>query len=399
MDSVIIVHHHEITLKGGNRKMFERQLMRNTRMALSGVVPASAVWGGYGRFVIGPVPQSELDPAVNCLQTVFGLANICIGLKMEQDVGKFSEAAALLLNGRTFATIKVDTRRADKTFPVGSMEVNARVGEFICKKFGVRANLSQPDETIFIEIADGAAYVYRSKVQGAGGLPVGVSGKVTALLSAGFDSPVASYRMMKRGARVIFVHFHSAPYVTQNSVDQVKQLVEILTKYQFDSKLYVVPFGEAQQEIVAQTPPALRVVLYRRFMVRIAEAIAHREKAQALVTGESLGQVASQTLRNMRVINDVANLPILRPLVGMDKEEIIATGRKIGTYEISEQPYDDCCSFLTPRNPETGADPKVVEEVESKLDISNLVAMCVEKAAVEHFEFAKRKQATLQQGG
>jgi len=385
MDSVIIVHHHEITLKGGNRKMFERLLLQNTRTALTGVVPASCVWSGYGRFVIGPVNEPSLDTAVSRLQNVFGLANICAGLRVEQDIGKFSEAAERLLTGRTFSTIKVDTRRADKSFPLGSMEVNRQVGEFICKRFGVRANLTHPDETIFIEIVDGAAYVYRSKVEGAGGLPVGMSGNVVALLSAGFDSPVASYRMMKRGARVVFVHFHSAPYVSQNSLDQVRQLVEILTRYQFESKLFVVPFGETQQEIAAQTPPPLRVVLYRRFMVRIAEAIAYREKAEALVTGESLGQVASQTLRNMRVINDVTNLPILRPLVGMDKEEIIATARKIGTCEISEQPYDDCCSFLTPRHPETKADPKRLEEIEANLDVAKLVASSVEKAAVEKF--------------
>lgn len=394
MEFVIIVHHHEITLKGGNRRMFERQLMRNTRTALSGVLPAAAVAGGYGRFVIGPVPESSIDAAVKRLQTVFGLANICIGVEVERKIEKFNEAAEMLLAGRAFRTVKVDTRRVDKSFPVGSMDVNKQVGEFLCKRFGVRANLSQPDETVFIEIADGAAYVYRAKVQGAGGLPVGVSGRVAALLSAGFDSPIASYRMMKRGARVLFIHFHSHPYVTRDSVGQVRQLVEVLTKYQFESKLYVVPFGEAQQEIVAHTPPALRVVLYRRFMVRIAEAIAQREKAQALVTGESLGQVASQTLRNMRVINDVATLPMLRPLVGMDKEEIIALARKIGTYEISEQPYDDCCSFLTPRTPETGANPKEVLEAESKLDISRLVLMCVEKAAVERFEFGETTKAT-----
>lgn len=386
MDWFIIVHHHEITLKRGNRKLFERQLLKNTRLALAEVLPASAVGGGYGRFVIGPLSESIVDSVVDLLKTVFGLANICIGLKVDQDIEKFCEAAERLLTGRQFTTVKVDTRRVDKFFPIGSMEVNARVGEFICKKYNVRANLSQPDETIFIEIVEGVAYVYRAKIRGAGGLPVGVSGKVVALLSAGFDSPIASYSLMKRGAKVIFVHFHSYPYVTRDSVDQVKQVVNVLTQYQFDSTLHIIPFGDTQQEIVAHTPPALRVVLYRRFMVRIAEAIANKEKAQALVTGESLGQVASQTLRNMRVINDVATLPILRPLVGMDKEDIIAFARQIGTYEISSQPYDDCCSFLTPRHPETGAHAKVVKEVEEKLNIARLIQACLDKSSVEKFE-------------
>ena len=330
--------------------MFERQLLQNTRAALGELIPASSVRGGYGRFVIELVDSKDADAVINRLGYVFGLANICVGYKVGQDITHFCETADFLLAGREFATIKVDTRRADKNFPIGSMEVNARVGEFLCKRFGIRANLSDPDETIFIEIVDKVAYIYRSKIKGAGGLPVGVAGKVVALLSAGFDSPVACFHIMKRGATVIFVHFHSSPYVTQDSVDQVRQLVDVLTKFQFQSKLCVVPIGEAQQEIVMQSPPSLRVILYRRMMVRIAEAIAHREKAEALVTGESLGQVASQTLRNIRVIDDAATLPILRPLVGMDKEEIIAIARRIGTYEISSQPYDDCCSFLTPRD-------------------------------------------------
>ena len=302
----------------------------------------------------------------------------------------------MLLTGRTFSSIKVDARRVDKNFSVGSMEVNRQVGEYLCTRFGVRGNMTRPDETVFIEIVDSVAYVYRSKMKGVGGLPVGVSGKVTALLSAGFDSPVACYHMMKRGANVAFVHFHSYPYVTQDSVDQVKQLVGVLTHYQFDSKLYVIPFGEVQQEIVAKTPPSFRVILYRRLMVRVAETIAHRENSQALVTGESVGQVASQTLRNIRIIDSVAELPIFRPLIGMDKEEIIDTARKIGTYDISRQPYDDCCSFLTPRSPATWADPEAVQEAESKLEILKLVSMCLEKMSVERFSLdLETKKVTL----
>jgi len=387
MTPVIILHHHEITLKGGNRPFFESRLMQNTRRAISGLVPVSAVHGGYGRFIVDVPDEKEIGNLTQRLRKVFGIANVCVGLKTQQDVAKFCEAADILLQGRTFSTIKVDARRADKRFPVGSMDVNGKVGEYLCNKYGVRGKMTAPDETIFIEIVDGVAYVYLAKVKGAGGLPVGVSGKVTELLSAGFDSPVAGYRMMKRGATVVFVHFHSHPYVTQDSVDQVRQLVEILTAYQFESKLYIVPIGEAQQEIVAKTQPSLRVVLYRRLMVRVAESVALREKSQALVTGESLGQVASQTLRNIRVIDEVVKLPILRPLIGMDKEEIIDTAREIGTYEISSQPYDDCCSFLTPRNPATGADPKVVEENEAKLDMTKLVGMGLEKATVERFSF------------
>jgi thiamine biosynthesis protein ThiI len=385
MKPVIVVHHHEITLKRGNRQFFERQLLRNVRRALSDILPASVVRGGYGRFVIDIEPEVSAEAVAARLKNVFGLANICVGVKVPQDVDSFCEAAERLLEKKRFGTIKVDTRRADKNFPIGSMDVNSKVGEYLCKRYGVRANLTNPDETVFIEIADRAAHVYTSKLKGPGGLPVGVSGKIAAMLSAGFDSPVASYLMMKRGATVVFVHFHSYPYVTHDSVEQVRRLVRVLTDYQFDSKLYVVPFGEAQQQIVAMTTPSLRVVLYRRMMVRITEAIALREKAQAIVTGESLGQVASQTLRNMRVINDVSRLPIFRPLVGMDKEEIIDMARKIGTHDVSKQPYDDCCSFLTPRHPETWANPLEVQEAERNLKVDLLTESCVEKATAERF--------------
>lgn len=387
MNPVIVVHHHEITLKRGNRNYFERQLLRNTRLAINDLIGAGNVGGGYGRFVIELSNDISPEFVVDRLRNVFGLANICMGLRVDQNIEAFCEAADQVLKGKSFHTIKVDTRRPDRRFPIGSMEVNARVGEYLCTKYKVRANLSKPDVTVFIEIVNGTAYVYSSKTQGAGGLPVGISGRVASLLSAGIDSPVASYRMMKRGATVVFVHFHSYPYVTQDSVGQVRQLVDLLTKYQFNSKLYVVPFGEAQQEIVAHTSARLRVILYRRMMVRITEAIALKEKAQALVTGESLGQVASQTLRNIKIINDVASLPILRPLVGMDKEEIIDLARQIGTYEISKEPYDDCCSFLTPRNVETWAEPDAIREAEANLDVATIVQRCVGAAEMERFVF------------
>jgi thiamine biosynthesis protein ThiI len=232
-------------------------------------------------------------------------------------------------------------------------------------------------------------------MKGAGGLPVGASGKVVSLLSAGIDSPVSSWQMMKRGANVIFVHFHSMPYTSVNSVDQVKQLVNILTRYQFRSKLYLVPFAEAQNEIVLQAPQALRIILYRRMMVRIAERIAFQEKAEALVTGEAVGQVASQTLRNIRVINEAATLPILRPLSGFDKEETMAIARSIGTYDISKEPYDDCCSFLAPRKPSTWASAEEVSSAETKFDIEHLIQLTLSKTTTETFTYPIVQQDAL----
>jgi len=396
MRPVIIVHHHEITLKGNNRHLFERQLMNNVRRSIADLLPPAAAGGGYGRFVLRLEKESPQEQIIERLARVFGLSNICTGVEVEQSVEAFTAASLALLGDRTPRTLKVDTRRPDKQFPIRSMEVNERVGKVLCERFEARADMTAPEETVFIEIVDGTAFVYRSKVPGAGGLPTGVSGRVVSLLSAGFDSPVASWQIMKRGASVIFLHFHSMPFTTEQSVEQVRQLVTTLTRYQFRSKLYLVPFADIQQEIVAKTPAPMRVILYRRMMVRIAEAVAHREKAEALVTGDAVGQVASQTLRNIRVINNAATYPILRPLSGMDKEETMAVARKIATYDISKEPYDDCCSYLAPRKPETWADAEAVARAEEALDVSGLTAFSLRSASLERFAYpAVREEETV----
>src|ERR1041384_1384812 len=387
MKPVIVVHHHEIILKGENRGYFERQLMKNVRNSLRDLVPPPTVRGGYGRFVIEIPPGGEPADAERRLLDVFGLSNVCSGVRVGQDLGEVCAAAEKILEGREFGTIKLDTRRADKNFPLGSTAVNERVGKFLCDRFSVRANLSRPDETVSVEIADGAAYVYRSKLKGPGGLPAGVSGRIVALLSAGFDSPVAAWQMMRRGASVSFVHFHSMPYTSRRSVEQVREISSALTRFQYRSKLYLVPFADVQNEIVLRAPQPLRVILYRRMMIRIAEAVAKSDKAEALVTGESLGQVASQTLRNIRVIDGAAALPVLRPLSGTDKEEIIAMARRAGTHDISKEPEDDCCSYLAPRSPATGAAPAGVEAAEAGMDIAGFVARAVEAMTSESFVF------------
>lgn len=388
MKSIIVVHHHEIGLKGKNRGYFEKHLLRNVRLTLKGLLPQNAVTGGYGRFIIYTDSNQEvINEIIGRLKKVFGFSNICFGFETGQSIEEFNSISESLLNGKSFSTICVKTSRANKAYPKTSVEVNKEVGAFLCTRFNVRANLTQPDETIYIEIVDKLAYVYLSKIPGAGGLPAGISGRVVSLISAGFDSPVASYKIMKRGAYVVYVHFHSFPFVSHNSIDQVKKILEQLTQYQYFSKLYLVPFAECQQDIVLKTPQPLRVILYRRMMVRVAERIAINEKANALVTGESLGQVASQTLRNIRVVNNVAKLPILRPLVGSDKEEIIDVARKIETYDICKEPYDDCCSFLTPRNPETWADPTAIAEAEARFDVNDWIEKLIEKSEKVEFIF------------
>lgn len=385
MKPVIIVHHHEITLKGNNRRYFEQKLLQNMQLVLSRF-PGIVVSGGYGRNMIHiPETVSQSDVVAE-LKLVFGLANICPGFEVEQNMDLFKQATEALLRDRSFVTMRVDTRRSDKQFEFNSAEVNIEVGAFIVQRFGSKGKMVKPDITVYIEIASRKAYLYTDKLSGAGGLPAAISGKVVSLISAGFDSPVASWRMMRRGCTAVFVHFHSMPYTTQYAVDQVRELVKILTRYQFRSRLYVVPFAAVQQEIVLHCPPPLRVVLYRRMMIRIADAIARKEGAEALVTGEAIGQVASQTLRNVRAIDDAAVLPILRPLAGADKEETMDHARAIGTHDISKEPYDDCCSFLAPRSPETWAKMEEVITAEQQFDVKALMELAMKEMTVETFK-------------
>jgi thiamine biosynthesis protein ThiI len=389
---VVICHYHEVALKQKNRRIFEKKLRTNIAFALSDLVGQRMVMRGYGRLKIvlpfGFDEREKFEIVRSRLSNVFGIVNFGIGLSVGLDIEDICEASLKVIEGKSFNTFRVKTKRQNKNFPLNSTEVNKQVGAFIIEHFknngaDVKVDLKNPDLTVYVEIVDKEVYVYADRFKGPGGLPVGSSGKVVALISAGFDSPIASLLMMKRGAKVVFVHFHSYPYTSYDSIEQVREIVKILSKYQLHSKLYIVPIAEAQRIIVLNAPVGLRTILYRRLMVRIAEKVAQIEGAEALVTGESLGQVASQTLRNIRVINQVATLPILRPLIGIDKEEIIQKAKEIGTYEISSQPYDDCCSFLTGRHPETWANLDEILEIEKKLDWDNLIQMSFSGAQVE----------------
>jgi tRNA uracil 4-sulfurtransferase len=385
MDSVL-VRYHEIALKKGNRAYFTELLKKNLLAAVKDL-GAKEIRSLPARLLLtfkNDVPAATL---IERMSTVFGVANFSIVERTARDIDALRSRILESLNGGRFQSFRIETQRGDKTFPLTSPEINRQLGAAVKEKSGARVDLENAEFTVTVEILPHDAFFGFNKIAGAGGLPVGSSGRVAALISGGFDSPVAAYRMMQRGCRIIFVHFHSVPYQDKTSQEKVRQLVQLLTRHQFTSRLYMVPFAEIQRQIVAAVARPLRVVLYRRMMLRIAEAIARQEKAKALITGESLGQVASQTLDNMAVIQQAARLPILRPLVGMDKQEIIDQARRIGTFEVSSVPDQDCCQLFVPKHPATKARFIDVEEDETKLDVKDLLRFGMENAIEEDFRF------------
>ena len=380
----ILVRYHEVALKKGNRPYFLRMLKHNLASALAGL-PVRAIKSLQGRLLVlmdGPFAETELRQR---LGSVFGVANFSLAKQTARDLAPLTANIIEGLEGKTFGSFRIATKRADKSFPLTSPQINQRIGAAVQAATGSRVDLENAELTVAVEILPDEAFFAFDKFPGPGGLPVGVSGRVVALISGGIDSPVAAYRMMQRGCRVSFVHFHSAPYLDKTSQEKARTLVKLLTRHQFTSRLYLVPFGEIQRQIVAAVLRPLRVVLYRRMMLRIAEQIARREKALALVTGESLGQVASQTLENLVAIAQAANLTIFRPLIGMDKQEIIDQARRIGTFEISAIPDQDCCQLFVPPHPETKARLADVNNAEASLDLQALTALGTESATVEEF--------------
>lgn len=385
MDSVLI-RYHEIALKKGNRQYFTELLKRNLLAAVKDL-GAKEVRSLPARLLLTFKNEIDRQILIQRIGAVFGVANFSIVERTARDIEVLKTRILESLDATHFASFRVDTQRGDKTFPLTSPEINRQLGAAVQAKSGARVDLENAEFTVTVEVLPRDAFFGFDKIAGAGGLPVGASGRVVSLISGGFDSPVAAYRMMQRGCRIVFVHFHSAPYQDKTSQEKVRELIKILTRHQFLSRLYLVPFGEIQRQIVAAVARPLRVVLYRRMMLRIAEAIARREKAKALVTGESLGQVASQTLDNMAVIQQAARLPILRPLVGMDKQEIIDQSRRIGTFEISSVPDQDCCQLFVPKHPATKARFSDVESDEEKFDVKDLTRSGVENACEEEFTF------------
>jgi tRNA uracil 4-sulfurtransferase len=382
-----IVHYHEISLKRGNRPLFLRHLQHNLDRATSGLGPLRVVQLP-GRIVLDLDPVVDAAAVLDRLSRVAGLANLALAERGPSSLEAMKRAVGRAVARREFASFRITARRAFKTFPLTSVELNRALGAHVLELCpSARVDLEHPDLNVRVEVLPGEAFVYSDLRPGAGGLPVGSSGTVAALLSGGIDSPVAAWRMMKRGCRVTFVHFHSVPYLPDVSRQKARDLVARLTEWQYFSRLFLVPFGEIQREVTLSVPPPARVVVYRRLMVRIAERLARAVGAAALVTGDSLGQVASQTLQNLSRIDEVVGLPVLRPLIGMDKLEITEQARALGTFETSIEPDADCCTLFVPKHPGTRMGREEAARLEERLDVAALVKAGVEGASEEVFDF------------
>ncbi len=387
----IIVHYQEIALKGRNRPWFIGRLVRNLKR-LTADLDVREVRTLMGRLEVVLGPQADYDQIRDRIARTFGVANFSMAGRAPVDLEVLTRNIVADLEGVQTGSFRVSAKRGDKSFPMTSPQIEREIGGHIKLARGWAVNLDHPELTVNVEMLPGEVFYSWGKQRGAGGMPTGVSGRVACLLSGGIDSPVAAYRLARRGCSVMLVHFHSYPFLSRASQEKVREIARMLTRYQMHTVLCLVPFGELQRQVVLGVPQGLRVVIYRRLMMRIADGLAREWHAGGLVTGEVIGQVASQTLENLSVIGSVTQLPVLRPLVGMDKDEIIVEAQRIGTYEISIIPDQDCCQLFTPRNPATRARIEDVEAAEKQLPIEDMIAAAIRDLVREEFFFPERKQ-------
>jgi thiamine biosynthesis protein ThiI len=366
----------EISLKGGNRRWFERILTENVRKALSDL-PVALVERPAWRVLITFGEPVDFAEVVRRLGTVFGIGGMMAVEQVGHTMDDLKAHVEPLLENLSPGSFAIRCQRSAKRFPMTSPEVERQLGAFVQERTGWPVDLGKPDLVIHVLVDEKGLFTWTRKVPGPGGLPVGVGGRATCLISGGIDSPVAAYLLMKRGMRLDFVHFHSVPRTDPASLEKVEDLIRILIRYQGPARLAMVPLLPIQEEIAARCPAELRVLLYRRFMLRLAETAASELRSDALVTGESLGQVASQTIQNLRAVEAAATIPVLRPLIGLDKPEIIDIARRIGTYETSILPHFDCCSFLMPDRPATKSTARELARAEEPLDVQALVSEAI----------------------
>lgn len=374
----VVVRYHEIALKGGNRGAFVQRLVENI-LAVSSGLDVTAVRRAPGRVIISLGPKADWPELRRRLTRVFGIAKFLLCYESERSLENLASNVVTVLGNREVESFAVRTKRTDKTYPMLSPEISRIVGRAVREHTGSRVDLTTPALEIHVELLPREVLFSLEKVNGPGGLPTGCSGTVLALLSGGIDSPVAAHRMMQRGCQVELIHFHGAPFQSGASREKALELAEALVPWQGTAQLHFVPFGLVQREIVAHVDRRTRVVLYRRMMMRIAQIVARRIGAEALITGDSLGQVASQTLPNLAVVEDACDMPILRPLIGMDKQEITTQAERLGTFPISIQPDEDCCQLFVPRHPATKMSVEEALAAEAVLDVEGLAVGAAER--------------------
>ena len=364
----ILIHYDEIAVKLGNRVWFEKQLAKNVKNQIKGL-PFSNIKRFSARIYINDIDITKADQYMSKLSSVMGISSIHLMrdiISEELDIKKNSLELLELEKGN-FETFKIFTKRQNKKFPKTSQELNAIVGEVICDRLNKKVNLKNSDIELRIELVEDRAFIGQQYKKGFGGLPVGCGEHALSLISSGIDSPAASFKMLKRGVQLSYIHFHSAPATGKESIDNVKKIIDKLSEFQSSKKLFLVPFLDVQKEIMNKAPNKYWVILFRRAMIKLSCLIAKKINAKALITGENVGQVASQTLSNINVISESANIPILRPLIGYNKKEIVNLATQIETYEISILPYEDCCGFFVPKHPETKAKIDIIKECEKDI--------------------------------
>lgn len=374
----ILIRYGELSLKGKNRNVFIRQLKENIKKALKSFSTLE-IESQHDRMYIY-LKEEDPNEVANVLSRVFGISSFSFAIKVDSDIDAIVDACLQTLDFSNAKTFKVAARRSDKNFPVISDQINRIVAGAILKNSTWKVDVHHPDYKIVIEVHRDSTYIMTDRMAGAGGYPVGVGGKAMVLLSGGIDSPVAAYLMMKRGVRIECIHFASPPYTSENAQQKVLDLASIVSAYQGDLLVHIVPFTNLQLAIYQHADESYAITLMRRMMMRIAEGLAQKRKALVLATGESIGQVASQTLESMVAINSVVNIPMIRPLVCMDKVEIIELSKKIGTYETSILPYEDCCTIFTPKNPVTKPRVDRCVKYEESFDFESLVQECIQSA-------------------
>ena len=375
MQDMILLKMGEIVLKGLNKRYFEQKLLQNVRRAVAPIGRFN-VYGVQSTVYVEPEEELDMDAALSACQKVFGAVTVVRAAACEKTPESIAKRAIEYMadDMRTAKSFKVETRRADKSFPMTSIQVSQYVGGELSDAFpDTPVDLHDPDLIVNVEIRDYAAYVHSAPLPGAGGMPVGSNGTAVTLLSGGIDSPVSSYMIAKRGVKLIPVHFFAFPYTSELAKQKVLDLAQVLTAYCGRLTVEVVPFTHIQEEIRDKCPEEYFTLIMRRFMMRISQRVADYNGAKALVTGENLGQVASQTMEALGCTEAVCHSPVLRPLIGFDKEEIVRYARRIGTFDLSVLPYEDCCTVFTPRHPRTHPRLEGVEEAEAALDIDALV--------------------------